>query len=309
MEKTTKRLGRGLDALIGTAQTRVSFDRTMPDVAPAATTEVGADEPPRTIAIDRLVPNPFQPRGAITDDQVRSLADSIRNSGIIQPITVRKAGERFEIIAGERRWRAARLAGLSEVPIIVREADDAQLIEIAIIENVQREDLNAIDRASAYKAYCDRFNVSPEVIAQRLGEDRSTVTNYVRLLGLPPAVREKVASGELPMGHARCLLSISDNAERERVAELAIAKGWSVRTLEGFVRRERGRGRSDPQTALASARKPANIRDVEQQLEQVLSTKVTIREGRKKGSGRLIIEFYTLDDFDRIAARLGFEPE
>jgi ParB family chromosome partitioning protein len=312
MEKTQRRLGRGLESLISAPPT----PRPVPDKPvssgpprPDAVLERGILTT-RSVPIELLRPNPFQPRGAITDEQIQKLAESLRNSGMIQPISVRMrqiGTADYEIIAGERRWRAARLAGWREVPVLVREASDEQLLEMAIIENVQREDLNAIERATAYQTYCDRFELTAEVVAERLGEDRSTVTNYIRLLSLPADVKEMVAGGRLTMGHARCLLGIAESPERSRLAQVAVSRELSVRALEELVRSNRPDTTAPPPAALIRKPKSHNIRDLEERFERAVGTKVMVIEGRKKGSGRIVIEFYSLDDFDRIAAKLGME--
>ncbi|MHC4695147.1 MAG: ParB/RepB/Spo0J family partition protein [Planctomycetota bacterium] len=259
---------------------------------------------------EALTPNPFQPRALVADDAITALADSIQHSGLLQPIAVRRAGDGYQIIAGERRWAAAKALGMTHIPVIVRHATDEQMLELALIENIQREDLNAIDRASAYRDLCTRFSLTPEEVARRLGEDRSTVVNYMRILDLPTEIRDLVAAGRLSMGHARCLLGITENARRMQIAESAVDNELSVRALEEIVRREKTR-RSEaegesPATKLA---RPAHILDLQRRFEQVVKTKVLIREGRRKGTGRIIIDYYSLDDFDRIAAMLAVPEE
>ncbi len=310
MEKTQRRLGRGLDSLVSVMPTS-QHQAGAADRGATPSPQSGAAEhsPFRRVSIELLKPNRFQPRGAITDEQLRALVESIRQSGMIQPITARPDGERFEIIAGERRWRAARLAGLTDVPVIVREANDEQLLEIAIIENVQREDLNAIERAAAYQTYCSRFGLNAESVAARLGEDRTTVTNYMRLLTLPAAVKDLVATGQLSMGQARTLLGVNGDAERTRLAELAVTRDLSVRALEELVRIENPRPTEPTAPTAPLERKTSNVKDLEKKLERAVRTRVTIKEGRKKGSGRIVIEFYTLDDFDRIAGLLGMRDD
>ncbi len=185
------------------------------------------------------------------------------------------------------------------------------MLELALIENLQREDLNAIDRAKAYRRFCTRFNLKPEDLAERLGEDRTTVVNYMRLLELGESVQQLVASDKLGMGHARCLLGLSNGAQRERLAATAAEHEWSVRALEEIVRREKTRSEeSQPAEKSAEARQASpHLRDLQQRFERAVKTKVTIREGRRRGSGRIVIEYYSLDDFDRIAEMLGVEVE
>jgi ParB family chromosome partitioning protein len=229
---------------------------------------------------------------------------------MLQPITVRERDGKYEIIAGERRLAAARQAGMSRVPILIRKASDEQMLELALIENLQREDLNAIDRAKAYRRFCTRFNLKPDDLAERLGEDRTTVVNYMRLLDLPESVQRLVAESKLGMGHARCLLGIADDLRRERLAEAVAQNDWSVRALEEIVRREKTRQSGSEAPAPAVARTAsAHVRDLQQRFEQAVKTKVTIREGRRKGTGRIVIEYFSLDDFDRIASLLGVGEE
>jgi ParB family chromosome partitioning protein len=304
--KTTRRLGRGLDTLVTDLQQQ-RLSSAPPDAPVAA--DAPADAPPggqpMMIEVDRLSPNPYQPRGAFTDDSVRSLAESLGQNGMICPISARHNHDRLEIVAGERRWRAARLAGLPTVPVIFTQVDDRQMLEMALIENIQREDLNAIDRARAYRRYCDQFEAPVEALAQRLGEDRTTVANYLRLLDLSDEIKDMVASGRLSMGHARCIVGVQDDRMRLRLAGTVTAHDLSVRALEQLIRREkRGRERSGAATAPGPDKTP-HLRDLEQRFSMATGTKVTIQQGRSKGSGRITIEYYSLDDFDRIAARLG----
>jgi ParB family chromosome partitioning protein len=258
------------------------------------------------VAADELNPNPFQPRDSTNAENLISLATSINQSGMLQPIAVRVIKGRYEIIAGERRWRAAKSLGMSHVPVVIRDATDEQMLELALIENIQREDLNAIDRARAYRELCTRFSMGPEDIAARLGEDRSTVINYLRLLDLPDSIQGLVIQGQISMGHARCLLGITDEARRLRLAESTAQNDLSVRALEEIVRRERTRkGEARATEAAAKALRSAHLIDLQQRFEDAVKTKVTIHEGKRKGAGRIVIEYYSFDDFDRIAAALG----
>src|SRR3977135_2825992 len=213
-------LGKGLSALI-------------PDAPQTGSAPIEADT-------DRLAPNDFQPRVSVDDSRLQELAESIKANGIIQPIVVRRVGDRFQIIAGERRWRAAKLAGLVRVPISVRDVASGQeqsLLEMALIENIQREDLNPIEEALAYKRLGDEFHLKQEDIGTAGGKDRASVANYVRLLKLPDEVRTEVASGRLSMGHARALLSLTDEADQRRTARDVIARSLSVRETESLVKR------------------------------------------------------------------------
>ncbi|MFQ5591234.1 MAG: ParB/RepB/Spo0J family partition protein [Phycisphaerae bacterium] len=308
MSKPTRRLGRGLDSLVSTLvpTTGATDPAGPPDAARSSAGHVEAT----TVPTAALNANPYQPRSSLEDAGIAALAASIERSGLLQPIIVRRRDQRYEIIAGERRWAAARKLGLSQVPVIIRNATEEQMIELALVENLQREDLNPIDRATAYRMFCDQYSLTPDEVARRVGEDRTTVVNYLRLLELPTPIRDLVSNGAIGMGHARALLGITNDEKRARVADAILANGLSVRAVEELVRRERTRRSGD---SPAPADRPASISphlaDLQRRFEQALKTKVTIREGRRKGSGRIVIEFYTLDDFDRIAAMLAVPTE
>jgi ParB family chromosome partitioning protein len=341
MSKAAKRLGRGLESLISNLRAESSENevpvarepekgasdkpgpRAVPktiqaDPPPLAARKItpepqvslaakasAAGEPMR-IPLGQIVPNPFQPRKDFDEGDIAALANSIAQHGVLQPVTVRRAGDRFQLVAGERRWRAAKQAGLSEIPAIVRVASDQQMLELALVENLQREDLNPIDRAKAYRQFCREFGLSVEEVADRVGDDRTTVTNYMRLLELEPELQAMVSSGQLGVGHARSLLSISDPTRRREVAKAAVDRQLSVRAVEDLARLDR-MGKSGSKGG--SGARSAHLRDLETRFEQSVKTKVTISEGRRKGSGRIVIEYYTLDDFDRIATLLGVSGE
>lgn len=311
MSKSARRLGRGLDSLVSDLTEKVGRrrgERLTPEeeTKPVSSERAGASVEALTIDVRGLEPNPAQPRNNITNTDVLSLAESIRQSGLLQPITVRRHEGRFQIIAGERRWRAAQAAGLERISAVVREATDEQMLEWALIENIQREDLNAIDRAKAYRELCARFGLKPEEVGVRLTEDRTTVVNYLRLLELPAEIQEMVAAGSLSMGHARCLLGVEENTQQIRLAESTAQNGLSVRALEEIVRREKKRSaETEDGETKAKPTVRAHVRDLQCRFEEAVKTKVTIREGKRKGSGRIVIEFYSLEDFDRIAALMG----
>jgi ParB family chromosome partitioning protein len=278
-------LGKGLSALIPDAP-----------VAPvASTTEVD---------IDRLSPNAFQPRGAMDDARLDDLARSIKANGIIQPIVVHQAGDRFHIIAGERRWRAAQRAGLLKVPVVVRdvaEGRDRSLLEVALIENIQRENLNAIEEALAYRRLCDEFQLTQEDVSSAVGKDRATVANTMRLLKLPADVQADVAGGTLSMGHARALLSLPTAADQQRVAREVIAKGLSVRETEALTRQA-----TEPSGPASEPAPPPKIdvhtKAAEERLRLLYGTRVRIvRKGQK---GRIEIDFGSEDELIRIFEQL-----
>ena len=277
-------LGRGLSALIPTPPApSPPAPRPAEPASRAAASEVD---------IDLLSPNPRQPRAHIDETHLDELAESIRRNGVIQPILVRPAGDRFEIVAGERRWRAAQRAGLLKVPVVAREIPDEKLLEVALVENVQREDLNPIEEAQAYRRLTEELALSQEAVASAVGKDRATVANYMRLLKLPVEVRNDLASGALSMGHARALLSLTDDTAQRRLAREVIARGLSVRETEGLVKRD-----SAPPPA-ARPKNDANTRAAEDQLKLVLGTRVRII--RRGASGRIEIDFANEHELQRI---------
>jgi ParB family chromosome partitioning protein len=279
-------LGKGLSALI-------------PDVPePPARAAVEAD-------IDRLAPNDFQPRLNVDDARLQELALSIKANGVIQPIVVRRTGDRFQIIAGERRWRAAKLAGLLRVPIVVREVTpghEKSLLEMALIENIQREDLNPIEEALAYRRLADEFQLRQEDIAVAVGKDRASVANYVRLLKLPDEVRTEVASGRLSMGHARALLALPDEADQRRMARDVIARNLSVRETESLVKKIAEGAERAPREPAPPAPVDVHTRAAEDRLKFLLGTRVRIVR-RGKG-GRIEIDFNSEDELIRIYEQL-----
>jgi len=259
---------------------------------------------PMEVDIDRLTPNELQPRGHMDPATLEDLSRSIAANGIIQPIIVRKVGDRFQIIAGERRWRAARLAGLLHVPIVVREVvagAERSLLEVALIENIQRENLNPIEEALAYRRLADQFEMTQEAIAIAVGKDRVTIANTLRLLKLPVDVRADVASGVLSMGHARALLALSDEAEQRRMARDVVARGLSVRETESLVKKA---GEESAPAKRSSV--DVHTRAAEDRLRLVLGTRVRIvRRGTR---GRIEIDFGSEDELIRIYEQLTERP-
>jgi ParB family chromosome partitioning protein len=277
-------LGKGLSALI-------------PDVPEPRASTIEAD-------IDRLTPNDFQPRIHVDDVRLQELAQSIKANGVIQPIIVRKIDDRFQIIAGERRWRAAKLAGLLRVPVVVRDVAAGQeksLLEVALIENIQREDLNPIEEALAYRRLADQFQLRQEDIAAAVGKDRTSVANVVRLLRLPDEVRTEVASGRLSMGHARALLSLPDEADQRRTARDVIARSLSVRETESLVKKIVESGEPVRETAPPT---PVDVhtRAAEDRLKLLLGTRVRI--SRRGARGRIEIDFGSEEELIRIYEQL-----
>jgi len=276
--------------------------------------EKGAPTPQGIVEIhvEHIKPNQRQPRTDFHEESIRGLASSIRQAGLMQPIVVRPAPSGYELIAGERRWRAAKLLGLTVIPAIVRDLDDQASAEFALIENVQREDLNPMDRAIALRRLATDFGLTHQVIADRVGLDRASVTNMLRLSDLDTATAQLVRAGSLSQGHGKALLALTDLSVRRSMAERAIKQDWSVRELERRIQHVQ---RPDGTTVAGAAPsrtdkspRSANAADLERKLAEHLGTRVAIQLGRKKGSGRLVLDFYSLDQFDGLMQRLGFDP-
>jgi ParB family chromosome partitioning protein len=267
---------------------------------PRATQAPEKDRNPVELDIDRLIPNPRQPRTVIDDLKLEDLAQSIRANGVIQPVVVRKSSgspEGYEIIAGERRWRAAQRAGLLKVPVVVKDVPDDKLLEVALIENIQRENLNPIEEALAYRRLADEHHMSQDEMSSAVGKDRATISNYMRLLKLPVEVRNDVAAGTLAMGHARAILGLGDEAAQRRVAREAVSRSLSVRETESLVRKE-----NEPKAVVEAPRLDANSRAAEEKLRLALGTRVRIV--RKGKGGRLEIDFVSEDELQRIYEQL-----
>ena len=291
MAEKRKALGRGLRALIPDAP---------PADAPPAEPAVAAGAP-REIDIDLLRPNPDQPRQAVDDAKLDELARSIRTHGVIQPIVVteREGEPGFEIVAGERRWRAAQRAGLLRVPVVVREMPHTRRLEVALIENIQRENLNPIEEAAAYRQLADEFGMTQQQIAEAVGKERATVANYQRLLGLPGEVRADVAAGRLSMGHARALAGLDDAGEQLTVARRIREGDLSVRAAEELVK---GAGRPKPERKTDPAPADVHVRAAEERLRLSLGTRVRIVQRGKRG--RIEISFTSEDEMQRLYEQL-----
>jgi ParB family chromosome partitioning protein len=284
-----KALGRGLEALISSST--------------AATATAGADEvqssPTRPIPIAEIEPNPFQPRSRFDDDSIRELAASIKTTGVLQPVLLRRKPEGgYQLVAGERRLRAASFAGLNEIPAILRDFNDGQMMELALIENVQREDLNPMDEAHGYQALVSRMGMTHDQISERVGKQRSSITNALRLLTLPPEVREMVSRETLSAGHARALLALENPADLIGAARYVATKGFSVRRTEAYVRRKLRRQHTRPRAARLEG-----LGEWETRLQRKFSTHVSIQPGRK--GGKVEFEFYSQEDLERLLEAWG----
>lgn len=291
-ENPRKALGKGLSSLLPARSTVPQA----PAAAAQAKVEAEAPAAPTRLPIDAIEPNPLQPRSVFDAAKLTELSQSIRANGIIQPLIVRKQGGKFHLIAGERRWRAARLAGLSEVPVVVQDLSDDRLLEVALIENIQREDLNPIEVAVAFEKLSEDLGLSHEEIGQRTGKDRSTITNMLRLLRLPQDIQILLAEKRLSMGHARALLALPDEEMQRDLADKAASQGMSVRQVEQTV--QRMTKARDPKTDAEPEVDP-NVKAAIRELENALGTKVRILE-RAPGKGKIEIDYYSNDDLDRI---------
>lgn len=278
---TRKALGRGLSALLSADQTTTAAENSS------------------EIAIDLIDPSPVQPRSHFDDRSLRELAMSIRENGIVQPILVRPNGLRFELVAGERRWRAAQAAGLERIPAVIREIANDKVLELALIENIQREDLNAIEEARAYKKLIETVGLTQESLAQRVGRDRSYITNHIRLLRLPEDLQQLVQEGKLSGGHARTLLGTDDVATQRRIARKIIEKGLSVRETERVMQQLLSGLRKTTPRKFAVGTVDPNIRAAEAKLRRRLGTRISISPSSSRPGGKIEIEYYNDRDLDR----------
>jgi ParB family chromosome partitioning protein len=313
------RLGRGLSSLIRASTEPEPLGHYQPEasVAPADEPTQPTQAPPKeqaiaTLPLDRIEPNPYQPRRAFDEDLLAQLADSLRAHGLLQPVLVAPVPDaagapRYRLIAGERRLRAAQRAGFPQVPCIVRSASRQETLELALVENLHRTDLNPIERASAYRDLMDRFGLTQEQLAQRVMQPRATVANYLRLLDLCDDAQACVVSGELSFGHAKVLAGLAGQPELQaNLATRCVREGLSVRQLEQLVRApQEGEAAAPTKQGRAPVSKPPYLADLEQQLAAALGAKVSIRTGRARHRGKIVIEYSGLEDFDRILAALG----
>jgi len=273
MATKRKALGKGLGALL-------------PSVPAGATEKTYMD-----VALDQIVPNKYQPRTDFADEGLNELAQSIKSDGVIQPVIVRRSGSGYELIAGERRWRAAKKAGLKTIPAVIRDVSEFRTLEWALIENIQRQDLNPIEEATAYASLIDDFHLTQEELAQRVGKDRSSVANYLRLLKLPAEIKERIQRNELTMGHARALISLERARDQLELANRIIADQLNVRQVESLIRARKGPGK---RKSKESAPQDPNVRAAQAKLQEHFGTKVII------GPGKIEIYYENPDDLIRI---------
>ena len=278
-------LGRGLGALLG---------------ATTATSPEVAQSPAQELPIESIVANPQQPRKSFDSNTLQDLADSLKRTGLLQPVVVRRHGHQYQIVVGERRWRAAKMAGLSHIPAIVREATEAQSLELALVENLLREDLNPMEEAEAYQRLLTEFSWTQEELGERVGKDRSSVANFLRLLKLPDVIQADLRSGRLTMGHARALLALASSADQLRLREQILAHSWSVRTTEESVQTKR---RPLPRRL---GRRSADLTALEDSLRQALATRVRLI-GNERG-GRIEIVYSSAEDLERLTELIVGRP-
>ena len=287
-----KALGKGINALIP------DFEIGLPE--PGVSDEQGTIQT-RELLIDEISPNRFQPRKYFDDDKLEELVTSISENGILQPVVVQKSDTGYELVAGERRWRASKKAGLKKIPAMIREVSDTKALELAIIENIHRQDLNPIEEAEAYKRLAEDFSLTQEMIAEKVGKSRAAIANILRLLNLSRNIQENLISGKLSMGHARALLGLENNGQMHAMCQEILKQGLTVRQTESKVNRLK-----KPEIlTLASSMKKKNIfiRGLEKELERKLGTKVEVSP--KKTGGKLVVSYYSDDDLERIQTLIG----
>jgi len=298
------RLGRGLKGLISSNPITINAGDNQVAPPPAATDGL------RHVELALIDNNPHQPREAIDPIALAELAASIKASGVLQPIILRPIGDRFQLVAGHRRTSAARQIGLTTIPALIRaDATDEHQAEWALIENIQRQDLNAIERAKAYRAYIERFSLTHAQAAQRLGEERTVISNFLRLLDLNPGVQDLVARGLLSAGHAKVLAGITDPARQDALANRAAGEGLSVRKLEELLTQSPAAIDASTSTTPVTAHtrtltaKSPHVVELEQELSHTLGTKVRIFPSKKKNTGKIVIQYFSLDEFDRLVEK------
>lgn len=279
----TRALGKGLSALIPEKQEKSKTEASV------------------MIKTANVKYNSLQPRAHYADDKLEELKASIKEKGILQPIIVRENNGSYEVIAGERRLRAAQALNLEEVPVVIKNVSDEEALVLALVENLQREDLNPIEEAESYKKLIENFNYTHDTVAHSIGKDRSTITNLIRLLKLPPEIQQDIFNGKISVGHARALLSVESMMDKLRLAALVVEQGLSVRELEKIVSGSTN-GPEIIQKQKKQNEKNYEVRSLEEDLQRVLGTKVTIQHKKKKG--KIIIEYYSLNDLDRITGQM-----
>lgn len=288
MDQNKSKLGRGLGLLMG------KIDR----VAASQKSDLEQE-----LDINLLVPNPHQPRKIFKEEEIESLANSIKENGLMSPVIVRKSGDHYEIIAGERRCRAMRKLGYLKVPVIVREANQDQMITLSLIENIQREDLNPIEKGHAFKHMMEKLEITQERLAEKIGKERSTIANFIRLTTLPSEVQDAVSHETLSMGHARALLGLKEPSDQKELAKEILEKGFNVRQTESRVKEINSIDKE--KTPKKSKESNLYVKDMEKKLADHLGTRVKIK--KLSNNSKIIIEFYSNDDFERLTRKMGLK--
>jgi ParB family chromosome partitioning protein len=302
-------LGRGLGALLG-GSSPAGKPPTAPQASPASSSTPAPDTRERVerIALDRIRPCSFQPRKKFSDEALRELADSIKEQGIVQPLIVRDRGDHFELIAGERRWRASKLLGLAEVPVIIRQADDRAVLELALIENLQRENLNPIEEAHGYAQLIEQFQLKQDEVGTKVGKSRTVVANALRLLRLAPALQDAIRDGKLSVGHAKVILGLADEKQQKTAADRVLKEGLNVRQTEALIQRMQTVGTiAKTPGSLAPLAQDANIVDLENRLRERLGTKVRLKYA--EGKGTLEVAFFNDADLERLLQIVGIKVD
>ena len=303
-----RKLGRGLKSMISTPVEVEASPATATSTGDATETLGDVQGGLQFLPVKSITANKWQPRQVFDQEALAALADSIKKAGVMQPVLVRTAPDGYELVAGERRLRAAEMAGLDQIPAVIRDIDDRAAAEWSIIENIQREDLNPIERAEAYQRLQDQFGLTHQEIADQVGLNRSSVTNHIRMTELDEGTKEAVRTGLISGGHAKSLLSVASISERSRLVRLSIAGNWSVRELERRVRRIQDGGSKSTNAKEVNPTR-SHLNDLEGQLAEHLGTRVHIQQqGKKAGKGKLVIEYFDLDQFDGLLAKMGFKP-
>lgn len=289
-KKAQPRLGRGLESLLGGPHMDMGHEKANSTDGSASAVRV---------AIGRITLNPYQPRKSFDEDELQNLTDSILAHGVLSPILVRPVGDQYQLVAGERRLRAAQKAGLTEIPVHVREMNEQQLLEAALVENIQRTDLNPIEKAQGFKEYLDKFQMTQEHLAARIGVDRTTISNLIGLLNLPPEVQDFVRSGALSLGHAKVLKGLIDAQQQINLGKEVIAKSLSVHALETLVKEQREQKPAQVVEKPPEVPKTAHVQSIEDELRQKLAIRVAIKLSAKD-KGQIVLQFDSNDDFERM---------
>jgi len=301
----SKHLGRGLASLLGpitSGEEQKGLPIPIATIGHNILSDKHLGDLLSELNVNDIEPNPHQVRTVWNEEGLAELAKSIKSNGVIQPIIVRRSGVIYQLIAGERRWRASKLAGVPTIPAIVRQVNDKQLLELALIENIHRVDLNPIERAVAYQKYLNSLSLTQAEASERLGEDRSAIANYLRLLDLPPEIREMISNGEVLMGHARAILALPTDELRRKIANRAMTGRLSVRDVERIVRIYLDESKPEKNNTQTRS---AHIQVLESQMSKQLGTNVSILTRKNGKQGRITIEFHSLEEFDRILEQMG----